>query len=182
MAANAENVVTVDGGILYLAPAGTTGPTDASSPLPSAFKDLGYWAEEGATVTPVPGDAVAINGHTGAPVIRKTKKGNVTLQFPFIELNKEVFETYWDTTVASDGSYEIDNGSANKEYALVYERMFNNGKVDRQFAPRVSISERGAQANSEGDALTHSISFGTLTPAEGGPQIKGWNEVLADGS
>lgn len=179
MVADAAKVVTVDGGVLYLAPVGSTGPTSAESTLAGAWKDLGYWAEDGATVTPVPGDTTEINAHTGAPVIRKTKKGNVTLEFPFIELNKDVFEAYWSTTVGADGSYAISDGSANKEYALVYDRLFSNGETDRIFAPRASISDRGAQSNTESDALTHSITFQTLAPSGGGDQIQGWNTALA---
>lgn len=176
------DVVTVAGGVAYIAPVGSTGPTDANSPLNAAFKTLGVWAEDGSTVTPVPGDEVTINDHTGAPRLQRTKTGNVTFEFPFIELVEDTFNTYWDTEVQPDGSYTIKGGSANKQYALVYDRVFSNGTVDRKYAPKVRISDRGAQANSEADALTHSITFGTLLADGETDQIKGWTDAFEDAS
>ena len=51
-AGTATNVTTgkrrVDGGI-YFAPAGTTPPTNATTSLAAAFKNLGYISEDGVT-------------------------------------------------------------------------------------------------------------------------------------
>lgn len=176
------DVVTVAGGVAYIAPVGTTGPTGMDTPLNSAFKTLGVWAEDGSTVTPVPGDEVTINDHTGAPRLQRTKTGNVTFEFPFIELNPTTFETFWDTELQPDGSYEIVGGSANREYALVYDQVFSNGTVNRRYMPRVRISDRGAQSSSESDALTHSITFSTLLADGQTKQIIGFTDAFEDAS
>jgi hypothetical protein len=182
MTASAANAVTVEGGVLYLAPLGTTPPTSATDPLDSAFVDLGYWAEDGSELTPVPGDTVTITAHNGDIVIEKTKKGNLNLKFPFIELNKPVFETYWDTTVAADGSYTIADGRVLTEYCLVYDRLFSDETIDRQFSPRVRISDRGAVTNNDSDPLTHEMTFGTLKADGFSKHIYGWNQRLATAS
>lgn len=177
--ADATKVKTVVGGVLYRAPLGTALPSSAESTLPGAYVDMGYWAEDGSTLTPVPGDTVEIIAHTGATVISRQKKGNITLEFPFIETTKDVFETYWDTTVAADGSYEIQGGSANKEYILVYDRLYSDNTSDRIVAQRANIAERAGQTNSEGDALTYGMTFQTLEPAGGGAHIIGWAPEFA---
>ena len=179
MAADPENAVTVDGGVLYLAPVGTDLPEAFDDTLDPAFRDLGYWSSDGATITPVPGDTTTITAHNGDVVIEKTAKGNVTLLFPFIELNQQVFETFWDTEIQPDGSYEIEAGAANKEYALVYDRLFSDGTADRQVSPRVRISDRAGVPNQESAVLTHSITFGTLKHADYPFHIKGFNERFA---
>ncbi|WP_405373422.1 MULTISPECIES: hypothetical protein [unclassified Microbacterium] len=177
--ADATKVKTVVGGMLYLAPTGTALPTSAVSTLPGAYKDMGYWAEDGSTLTPVPGDTVEIIAHTGATVISRQKKGNVTAEFPFIETTKDTFEAYWDTTVAPDGSFEISGGSANKEYVMVYDRLYSDDTNDRFVAERAKITDRAGQANSEGDALQYGMTFGTLEPAGGGAHIIGWAPEFA---
>jgi hypothetical protein len=187
MTASAANAVTCDGGVLYLAiydpeTVDSIKPTSASSPLNAAFKDLGYWAEDGSEITPVPGDTVTITAHNGDIVIEKTKKGNLTLKFPFIELNKEVHESYWDTTVAADGSYEIADGRNTREFCLVYDRLFSDETVDRQFSPRVRISDRAAVTNSDSDPVTHEMTFGTLKADGFASHIYGWSQRLATGS
>lgn len=174
MAADPENVVTVTGGVAYIAPVGTVLPATAIATLNVAFKDFGYWANDGATTTPVPGDRIQITAHNGDPVIDRTKKGNITIQFPFIELNKTVFEVYWDTVVGVDGSYVIADGSANTEYALVYDRIFSDGSIDRQVAPRVNISDRAAVSSNESDPLTHDITFSTLKSVDYDDQLLGY--------
>lgn len=177
MSASEANVKTADGGVLYLAPLGTTAPTSASSSLGPAFKDLGYWGNAGAQITPVPGDTTTVEAHNDDIVIRKTKKGNVTLQFPFIELNIPAFEAFWGTTVdPEDGSYAISGGAATREYALVYDTLYSDGTVDRKFAPRVGIESRSAVANNTTTPVTHDITFGTRKADGFDDQILGWND------
>lgn len=174
--ATQENVKTADGGVLYLAPIGTAAPTSAVSVLGAGWKDLGYWANAGATITPVPGDSTTVEAHNGDVVIRKTKKGNVTLQFPFIELNVDVFEIYWDTEVdPEDGSYAIEGGAANREYQLVYDTLYSDETIDRKYAPLVGLETRSAVANAETTPVTHDITFGTRNATGQANQILGWN-------
>lgn len=176
MTANEENVKTADGGVLYLAPLGTTPPTAEDSTLGPAWRDLGYWANAGASINPVPGDTTTVEAHNDDIVIRKTKKGNVTLQFPFIELNSDVFEVFWDTDVDPDnGQYDITGGAATREYALCYDTIYSDGSVERKFSPKVGIETRSAVANNSTTPVTHDITFGTRKAAGFDFQIRGWN-------
>ena len=178
---NEENVKTAESGVLYLAPVGTTAPTSASSALGAAWRDLGYWANAGAQVTPVPGDTTTVEAHNDDIVLRKTKKGNVTLQFPFIELNVDTFEVFWDTDVDPEtGQYDITGGSATREYALVYDTIYSDESVDRKFAPKVGIETRSAVANNTTTPVTHDITFGTRKAAGFDYQIRGWNDGLVE--
>lgn len=52
MAIDADEVVVGADGNVYVAPVGTTGPTDIDTALDAAFIDLGYTSEDGVTLTP----------------------------------------------------------------------------------------------------------------------------------
>lgn len=176
MAADAENVRVAVGGAVYLAPVGTTGPTSAASTLDSAYKELGFWAEDGATVTPQSGDTTTIKAHTGQTVKERKQGGNILLEFPFIETSQIVYETFWDTTVdTADGEYVVTDGSANSEYSLVYETVYDDESVNRMYAPRVVIDSRTAINHTESGAVQYGITFKTLLASGETSQLTGWH-------
>lgn len=156
-----SDVVTVVGGVLYLAPTTASAPTSAVSVLASPWVSLGAWAEDGATFTPVAGDVTEIKNHFKRVVIRQEETGNYTLEFPFIESTKDVFETYFDTTVDEDGRYVLGAGVMNTEYSLVYDKVYSDGESERQYAAIAYVAERAGQTLSATEALTYGMTFGT---------------------
>jgi hypothetical protein len=52
MALDADEVVIGSNGRVYVAPVGTTGPTDIATALNASFVDLGYASEDGVSFTP----------------------------------------------------------------------------------------------------------------------------------
>ncbi len=51
MAANADNVLVGSGGTIYIAPTGTTMPTNIDGALNAAFEEVGYISEDGITIS-----------------------------------------------------------------------------------------------------------------------------------
>lgn len=172
--ATQENVKTAEGGVVYIAPIGSTAPSAGDDELGVDWVDLGYMANQGTAINPVPGDQVQVLAHNDDIVIQKTKKGNITFQFPFIELNDDVFEIYWDTQIGVDGSFSIEGGAANTEYMLVYDIYYSDETADRFFAPRVGIETRSAVANNTTSPVTFDITFGTRKDDAYDEQVLGW--------
>lgn len=51
MAANADNVLVGSGGTIFVAPVGTTMPTNIDTALNAAFEEVGFISEDGITVS-----------------------------------------------------------------------------------------------------------------------------------
>lgn len=146
---NADNVVTgaprINGGI-YRAPKGTPVPTDATSPLDSAFENMGYISDEGVvnssnkTSTDIKewGGAVVKTVGTGLKDTYKQK---------FIEaLNPVVLETTYgkgNVTVADDGSIAIKSGAVDTGEAVYVIDEVNGDRLYRTVIPRGTIESIG---------------------------------------
>lgn len=81
MALDEDEVVVAGDGAVYVAPVGTTGPTDIETALNASFVHLGYTSEEGIEMTP----GVTINDIPAWQAlypIRRTVSGR-TLEFGF---------------------------------------------------------------------------------------------------
>ena len=89
------------GGAIYRAPLGTTLPTDATSSLNAAFKNLGYVSEDGLTNTNT-ASTEQLKAWGGDIVAQPQTEKPDTFQATFIEaMNDDVLKTtYGDTNVS----------------------------------------------------------------------------------
>ena len=107
---NAANVTTgkrrVDGGI-YFAPAGTTLPTDATTALATAFKNLGYVSEDGVTNS-LSKETSEIKEWGGDTVDVVLTAQNDTFQFTLIEsLNVDTLKAIYGNSNVTESSGAI---------------------------------------------------------------------------
>jgi hypothetical protein len=70
MALDASNVEVAVTGAVYLAPLGTTLPTDSDTPLDGAFQNVGYLSEDGITETPEE-DTTEIQAWQNGDIVRR---------------------------------------------------------------------------------------------------------------
>ena len=133
-------------GAVYVAPKGTTLPTDASTALASTFKDLGYISEDGVTNANSP-DTEKIKAWGGQIVLTVTTEKSDTFQMTFIEsLNTDVLKTIYGSTNVTIGTSTISivaNASELDEAVFVIDTVMRGGALKRIVIPCGKVGELG---------------------------------------
>lgn len=146
-----DNVTTgkrrVDGGI-YFAPAGTTAPTDATTALASAFKNLGYVSEDGVTNS-LSKETSEIKEWGGDTVDVVLTGQSDTFSFKFIEsFNIDTLKCiYGSDNVTGSSSTGAISITVNAEDApsgvYVIDMIQRGGRLKRIVIPNGKITELG---------------------------------------
>ena len=150
------------GGAVFRAPVGTALPTDATSKLDVAFKELGYCSEDGLTNSNSPetssqkawgGDTV-LNMQTGRPDKFKTKLLEV--------LNEEVLKTvYGDDNVSgtlSEGIKVAVNSNEMEAYSWVFEMALKKA-VKRIVVPCATVTNVSDIVYKDNDGIGYDVEL-----------------------
>lgn len=139
MSMNAANVAILKplaDGVLYWAPVGTKEPNDATTPLPAAWRNVGYIAEDGIVRSAglEAGEGkVAFGGDT---VVQGVNKRSPNVKFTIIETSNAdamamVVHTN-DITKNADGTLNwSDSGRDPEPKTLVFESVRDDLTVER---------------------------------------------------
>ena len=135
------------GGAAYVAPLGTTLPTDAKTELDKAFKSLGYISEDGLTNSNSP-ETEETAAWGGEIVLEGQTSRKDTLQFKLLEsLNVDVLKAVYGS---SNVTGTIDTGITIKatndeleQFVWVFEMILKGGILKRIVVPCAAISEIG---------------------------------------
>lgn len=175
MANNALNVTTGKpkiSGAVYVAPQGTTAPTDATSALDlTKFVCLGFVSEDGLsnnnemTVS-------AIKAWGGQIVLRSLTELNDEFTLALIETeNKDVLETvYGADNVTEDGSGNLSISVVAedpKEAVWVFELVLRGGRAKRIVIPSGAITSRDQITYNDSDAVAYGITVSAYPDASG---------------
>ena len=170
---NAANVTTgkrrVDGGI-YFAPAGTTLPTDATTALATAFKNLGYVSEDGVTNS-LSKDVTEIKEWGGDTVDTVLTAQADTFQFTLIEsLNTDTLKAiYGDANVTeSSGAITVTVKAAEAPSGVWVIDMIQKGnKLKRIVIPNGKVSELGDVVYKADEAVGYDVTVAANLDSSG---------------
>lgn len=157
------------GGALYVAPLGSTAPTDASTPLDEAFQLLGYISEDGVTISESrdTSDILAWGGDT----VHTTQTSySETFAFTPIEVNPVVAAAeYGPANVSVEaGKMTITHNSAViPAVMVVIETVPNSATVDRFFVPNAQLTEKGDLTLNDSDPMGRECTYTALPDSEG---------------
>jgi len=172
MAGDASKVrVAVTGAVMKgltsaTAPTGTAGAT-------TGFTDLGFIHEDGIEIAlPDAGDATPIkawqNGTT-VRTIRTPSEDSPTWHFTLLETKKETVELYFGVTItqtATEGSFTYTN--PNRQHDSFIVDVIDGAELIRDYIPYGIVTEVGALAYSNGDAIGYEVTVaGELSPTAG---------------
>lgn len=145
---NAANVSTgkgVAGGYMFVAPLGTTLPTDNTTALDAAFLNMGYLGEDGITFS----DSADVTSHpdmNGDTI--DTSQGAVEKSFTvvFVEIKKDTLAITRGSENVTDANGMItahDKGPSDEAHAVVFELLLKNGRKWRRIGESVKLGELG---------------------------------------
>lgn len=159
------------GGAIFVAPAGTAVPADATTPLAGAFVNLGYVSEDGLTNT-VETDTNDVNAWGGDTVLSEQTSYKETFSFGLIEVKEAALAQYYGPeNVSVDGSGNITvhhNGKVLPEQVAVVETVLADGRVKRTVIPKAKMSDRSGDVTyTDGDAITYPIVWNAKPDADG---------------
>lgn len=157
------------GGALYVAPAGTAVPTDATTALAAAFKGTGYISEDGLTHE-ITRDSEDIKAWGGDTVMTTQTDYSEKFTFSLLEtLNGDVKKlVYGDANVTetSGAISAISNSKELEEHAMVFE-MVQGTRAVRRVVPCAKVSEVGEITYVDGEPVAYQLTVTALPDASG---------------
>lgn len=183
---DAELVRLIKDGAIFIREAGTGDiPTsDAWTPADPSTQ-IGYYSEDGFTLTPTPGDETTLNGHNGDPVISEAAPGYWTLGVSGIEGNETITSAYFDVDVDVDGSVTVTTAAASRRYDVVVVGLDQKERVILGHFPNVQLdnSSREGLTFNRTTLLAYGLTFRTFKGGVAAPyHFKAWGFVADDGS
>lgn len=167
---DATQIRVAGSGALWVAPVGSTGPTDSTTALDAAFKNLGFTNTSGFVYTPSL-KTNSVEGWQSVQALRnyatsKTAKLAFTLQ----QVNAAILALAWNGTVtpSAGGVYgiSIPDDAEIPEQAIVADWV--DGAINqRLYFPRASLITPPTQKFSRTAELNFPFEFQPLVPATG---------------
>lgn len=154
------------GGAVSVAPLGTKLPTDSTTALDAAFKQLGYISEDGMTNDNSPdSDNIKAWGGDIVAVVQSEKPD--TFEFTLIEsMNPNVLkEVYGDENVTGTAATGITikaNANDLEDHVMVADMVLKGGILKRIVIPNAKVSEIGEITYTDSDAVGYDITVSAL--------------------
>lgn len=168
-------------GAVFVAPYGTTLPTDATTALNAAFKGLGYVSEDGL-VNSVETDTSNVNAWGGDLVLVGQNSFAETFTVNLIETNADALKVYYgedNVSVVGDAITITQNSAMLPNVSVVFELVLTGGRVKRIVVPNAQIADRSGEITYvDGEAIAYPAVF-TAYPDSSGNTHKEYIAVVA---
>lgn len=157
-------------GAVFVAPYGTTLPTDATTALNAAFKGLGYVSEDGL-VNSVETDTSNVNAWGGDLVLVGQNSFAETFTVNLIETNADALKVYYgedNVSVVGDAITITQNSSMLPNVSVVFELVLTGGRVKRIVVPNAQIADRSGEITYvDGEAIAYPAVFTAYPDSSG---------------
>jgi hypothetical protein len=177
MALDADNVRVGLNGNVYVAPIGTTAPTDLTTAWGAAWKDLGYLNDDGVEMEYSTDVEDIMAWQSLSPVRRVLTSVDMTLAFTAIELRAATVTLYFPdstiTEVSAGTVYRLDIPAAPgpAEYAFGFEWV--DGTItNRVVIPRGEVTDRESVNHQRGEAVGLGMTVSAY--ASSAPELATW--------
>lgn len=166
---NVSNTKGVRGGYIFVAPVGTTLPTDYSTALPTAYKCLGFISEDGyvETVDSDSEDLVDMNGDLmDSPQTSRVESAQLTLA----EIKAMTLKLMYGDENVTDKAGVITvkhNGNSNGTWVVVLDLLLKNNRKWRKVVPLFQCSELDDLTLAVGELAARALTAKYLTDGDG---------------
>ena len=158
-------------GAIFMAPIGTTLPTDSTTALAAGFVELGY-ASDAGVVNSESRETETIKAWGGDTVLKPFTGKEDTFQFTLIEaLNVNALKlVYGDSNVTGDltNGISIKSAAEDLDYHSFVIEMVLNGAVKRIVIPSAKVTEVGDITYADGEAIGYDTTLSAVPDAAGG--------------
>lgn len=173
-------------GKIYVAPYGTSAPTDASTALPTTWQNFGYVSEEGIVISEN-AESTELVSWGGVPVKTTKTKYSEKIAFTPIEVNEVVLkQTYGDdnvTVTAGSGttptkivaSHTSDDLPA---VAICVDVVHSDTVKGRYYASNAQLVERGDLTLAGTDAAGRELGFQCNPGTDGKTTMIEFEDIL----
>jgi hypothetical protein len=157
-------------GAVYVAPAGTTLPTDATTALNVAFVSMGYISDDGL-VNSVKTDVEQVHAWGGDKVLVGQTTFGETFTVNLLETNADALKVYYgddNVSVSGDDITVTQNSEELDEVVVVFELVLTGGRVKRIVVPHAKIADRSGDITyTDKDAVMYPAVFEALPDSDG---------------
>jgi hypothetical protein len=158
-------------GAIWVAPKGSTLPTDTATALDAAFKCLGYCSDDGLTNT-TDLESETIKAWGGDTVLTIQTSKDDKFGFTLIEvLNEDVLKFVFGSSnvsgTLSTGLTVTANNSDVEETALVIDMIMRDNTAKRIVIPDCKISEFGDLTYSDNEAVGYELTVTCMLDSSG---------------
>lgn len=162
-------------GGVYKAPLGTALPTDATTPLASTYKCMGYVSTEGVEAT-IENKKDPLKAWGSVIVKTVSKEFGASYKFTLIEaLNTAAMESYYGKgavkTTAPSGSvgtkHEITVKQTDSPIEVYVFEIFDGETTKRIVIPHGQVSEIGKIKYKDEEAITYELTVTALSDTDG---------------
>lgn len=159
------------GGVLFVAPAGTPLPTNATDKLDEAFKNVADLNKDGIT-TSTDMDTTDIDDMDGKTAASFIASYSEKVQFTMLETTATVLRTrYGSNRVIANGEdvTSYTTGMPNAEHISIVAELLLEGmnKKQRKVFPDAILTDSDDVQYHAGDAITYSVTFNTFPDKQG---------------
>lgn len=174
MANNADNTAIVPDGLIYFGAVGAAAPTSSAFVPSTGYTEIGYYSEDGYSLTPNSPSSTDIPAHNGDTVQTTTDgNGSWALAFGPIETKQIIVESYFDSTVdLSDASIEVLKAAVDTYRSVVAIALPKDGRRIVKHFPKVKVSEREGITFNRSTLLAYGMTFQTYKDPTTGYQFK----------
>ena len=166
---NVSSTKGVRGGYIFVAPTGTSLPTDYSTALPTAYKCLGFISEDGyvETVDSDSEDLVDMNGDLmDSPQTSRVESAQLTLA----EIKAMTLKLMYGDENVTDKAGVITvkhNGNSNGTWVVVLDLLLKNNRKWRKVVPLFQCSELDDLTLAVGELAARALTAKYLTDGDG---------------
>jgi hypothetical protein len=158
-------------GAVFVAPKGTTAPTDATTALGASFTCLGYVSEDGLTNNNEM-DVSAIKAWGGMIVYRSLNELDDNFVLTLIESeNIDVLKAVYgdaNVTTAGDGTIQVSvKADDPQECVWVFDLALRGNRAKRIVIPSGAVTSRGAITYTDADAIGYEITVSAYPDSNG---------------
>jgi hypothetical protein len=180
----ASNVLVGTTGAVYIAPLGTTAPTDAVAAWIAAWKLLGYLSEDGLTENPDMDVEEIKAWQSGATVRRVLTGSGLTFAFTCIETRLEVVTRFYPGATVTQqagppAETKIDIKLPVITPVALGMDVTDGAVLERTIVPRAELAGRGERNVVNGSARSFPFTYNAVPDATGSSAIRYHDPQLA---